>query len=52
MLLTPAQIEPKSFESRRNSFLSFFTEVVAHTINEKLKWISSLSILMQESFWW
>ena len=24
MLLTPAQIKPKSFESRRNSFLSFF----------------------------
>ena len=25
MLLTPAQIKPKSFESRRNSFLFFFT---------------------------
>ena len=22
------------------------------TINEILKWLSSLSILMQESFWW
>ena len=25
MLLTPAQIKPKSFESRRNSFFFFFT---------------------------
>ena len=29
MLLTPAQIKPKSFESRRNFFLSFLTGVDA-----------------------
>ena len=25
---------------------------LSHTINETLKWFSSLPILMQESFWW
>ena len=50
---------PGSVRTRFGSLFSSKVVVCGHcpvtlslTINETLKWLSSLPILMQESFWW
>ena len=40
------------FSSKRLWFVDTVFVTLSLTINETLKWLSSLPILMEESFWW
>ena len=51
MLLTPAQIKPKSFESRRNSFFFFLGADAPHVYMRALALGCFHSLISTQIFW-